>query len=94
MASFLKKRKKNSNIAKERLKLVLLHDRTGTSPNSQIMKMIKKDVIKAVSSYVEVDEQQFELNISNIQKNDNTFTSQLVISIPVKGIRNLGRNSY
>jgi len=57
MARFRKK--DSSGIAKERLKLVLIHDRAGTSPSSNMIEMLKKDIIAAISKYFDVREEDF-----------------------------------
>ncbi|NLD48023.1 MAG: cell division topological specificity factor MinE, partial [Clostridiaceae bacterium] len=48
-------RSKNSkDLAKERLKLVLIHDRANVSP--QFLEMVKGEIIKVISNYMDVDE--------------------------------------
>ena len=47
-------RKKNSGeIAKDRLKLLLISDRANCSP--EIMEAIKNDIIKVITKYMEID---------------------------------------
>ena len=40
----------SKNVAKERLKLVLVHDRTNCSP--RFLEMVKGDIIKVISNYM------------------------------------------
>lgn len=73
-----KKEKKSSKIAKERLQLVIVHDRS-QEKNTTIEKL-KEDLIELISKYrdeVETEEMDF------IIKADNKRVS-LVASIPLK----------
>jgi len=88
------RKKTTSDIAIERLKLVLIHDRMGTSPNSNIISMIKKDIIDVISSYVEIDVDNFEVEITKVPKPNNTYESKLVANIPIKKIKQGGRDSF
>jgi len=91
----LRRKKSSSSIAKERLKLVLIHDRAGTSPNSNIMEMLRRDIIGVISKYFDVDEHDFDVDISNsadVQRG-NTAT-RLTANIPIRSIKNIGRNTY
>ena len=51
-ADFFRK-KSSSNVAKDRLKMVLVSDRANCSPD--IMEQIKNDIIHVLSKYVEID---------------------------------------
>ena len=53
MGLFGKKRERSSSIAKDRLKLVLVYDRTGTSSNNAMIEMMKRDILRVISEYIE-----------------------------------------
>lgn len=67
----------SKDVAKQRLRLVLVHDRTSISP--QLLDELKNELIKVISNYLEIDEQGLEVNLDS---NDNSVA--LVASIPVK----------
>ena len=46
------KKKGSSDVAKDRLKLLLVSDRANCSP--EVMEMIKNDIIKVISKYMEM----------------------------------------
>ena len=46
------KKKTSSDIAKDRLKLVLVSDRAGVSP--EVMEQMKNDIIKVITKYIEI----------------------------------------
>ncbi|MGI6114481.1 MAG: cell division topological specificity factor MinE [Mahellales bacterium] len=82
----------SKNIAKERLKLLLVHDRANVSP--QFLDMIKADIISVVSDYIEVDHNGLEVRLGRLKKNDDTIISTLMANIPIKRMKNIGKNSY
>ena len=48
------KKKSSGNVAKDRLKLVLVSDRANCS--SEMMEMMKRDIIEVISRYMDIDE--------------------------------------
>lgn len=56
------KRKKSSQIAKDRLKILLISDRIDCSP--EVMEMIKKDIAKILCKYMQIDTSTLELEFS------------------------------
>ncbi|MHB1653661.1 MAG: cell division topological specificity factor MinE [Desulfitobacteriaceae bacterium] len=66
----------SKNIAKERLRLVLVHDRASISP--QMLNKLREDLIKVISNYMDIDEGAMEVNLS---QDDREVA--LVANIPV-----------
>ena len=54
-------KKKSKEVAKDRLKLVLVSDRANCSPD--IMEQIQKDIINVLSKYVEIDQSGLDIQI-------------------------------
>ena len=94
MARFRRKKTSSSNVAKERLKLVLIHDRAGTSPSGDIMENIKQDIIKVISKYFEVREELFDVEIKNTHDTKGSSATTLTANIPIRRIKNMGKNKY
>lgn len=67
----------SKNIAKERLRMVLVQDRAGVPP--QIFEKLKVDLIRAASKYMDVDEGRTQVHLDN----DRGETMALVANIPV-----------
>ena len=66
--------------AKERLQLVLVHDRASISP--YLMNRLKEDVTRVISNYMVIEEEEMELQLN---QSDRQVT--LVANIPIKQIR-------
>ena len=77
---FNKEEKKSKDVAKDRLKLVLIHDRAILS--SGMLEQMKDDIIAVISKYVEIDKES--LNIDIAENPDNTRRTTLVANIPLK----------
>lgn len=56
------RKKKSGEIAKDRLKILLISDRIDCSP--EIMEMIKKDIAKILCKYMQIDTSTLELEFS------------------------------
>jgi len=71
----------SKDVAKQRLQLVLVHDRASISP--QMLEALKTDLIQVITKYVDIDEQALEVAFENTP--DNTVA--LVANIPVKRMK-------
>jgi cell division topological specificity factor len=58
----LLKRKSPREIAKDRLKILLISDRVNCSP--EMMDMIKNDIAKVISKYMKIDTESMEIQIT------------------------------
>ena len=59
---FFFRRKNSKEIAKDRLKILLISDRVNCSP--EMMDMIKADIAKVISKYMKIDAKSMEIQIS------------------------------
>lgn len=78
--SFFKK-KNSADEAKDRLKLLLVSDRSNCSPET--MELIKNDIIKVISKYMEIDAQG--LDIPDHPKRRGTHRTGSVCEYPDPG---------
>ena len=56
------KRKNSRQIAKDRLKILLIYDRVNCSP--EMMELIKNDIALVISKYMKIDTASMEIQIS------------------------------
>lgn len=85
-SSLFNKKDKSKNVAKDRLKLVLIHDRVNTS--SHVLELLKSDIIKVISTYMEIDEEELDIQITNTPNDDGTGSSPMLLAnIPIKNMR-------
>jgi len=74
------KKEKSGQIAKQRLQVVLIHDRANVSP--EVMENLKNDIIKVISNYMEINQNEMEINLAN---DDDSVA--LVANIPVSRMK-------
>ena len=83
---FSNESKTSKNVAKERLKLVLVHDRVDCSP--QLLDMIKSDILNVIANYAEIKQDGLEIKMAKSRnEEDDGPISALVANIPLKNIR-------
>ena len=70
------KKEETGKIARDRLKVVLIHDRANISP--EVMDNLKNDIIKVISNYMEINQQDMDISLAN---DDDSVA--LVANIPV-----------
>ncbi|MDP1547743.1 MAG: cell division topological specificity factor MinE [Anaerolineales bacterium] len=70
-------RKKSAPSAKERLQLVLVHDRTDLT--SAQLESLKDDLIKAISQYIEIDPDAVRIELERDGR-----SQRLVADIPLR----------
>ncbi|NTV90826.1 MAG: cell division topological specificity factor MinE [Clostridiales bacterium] len=80
------KPKASKDVAKERLKLVLIHDRANVSP--QFLEMIKSEIIKVITKYMDVDESELDIQLTRTKSDDGESTvPALYANIPIRNIK-------
>ncbi|MEW5820736.1 MAG: cell division topological specificity factor MinE [Cyanobacteriota bacterium] len=70
------KYKDTRDDAKNRLKLVLMHDRSKLAPG--VMDKMKEELIEVIQKYVEIDKETLDLRLET-----DTETMALIANIPV-----------
>ena len=89
---FRRKKEESKDVAKERLKLVLVHDRSELSP--EILDMMKSDIIRVISEYAEIDDDSIDIKLTRMKKEEKESpTSALVANIPIIKVKEKKLNS-
>ncbi|MBR3392367.1 MAG: cell division topological specificity factor MinE [Firmicutes bacterium] len=76
----------SKNTAKERLRLVLVHDRLDVSEG--VMEQLREDLIATIGRYMDIDREALEVSLS---REDGGVA--LVANIPVKGMKRGGEQA-
>lgn len=77
----LLRRKSSRQIAKDRLKILLISDRVNCSP--EMMEMIKTDIAKVISKYMKIDAESMEIQIAKTDSKGRDKTPILYANIPI-----------
>ncbi len=66
--------------AKDRLKIVLIHDRTDISP--QLLESLRSEIVDVLTKYMEIDTQKIEIDLDH-----DEHEVALVANVPVLRIK-------
>ena len=85
-SSLFKKSPPSKDIAKERLKLVLINDRTGLS--AKTLEELRVDILKVITKYLEIDEKALDIQMTSTKSEDGkTIVPALIANIPIKKVK-------
>ena len=85
--AFLFRRRKSASSAKERLQLVLIHDRTDLSPVE--LESLKDDLIETISRHIDIDPMAVTIHVAQDGR-----SQRLVADIPLRSVgRRRGRET-
>ncbi|HEY8420663.1 MAG TPA: cell division topological specificity factor MinE [Thermoclostridium sp.] len=88
--SKLTRKRTSKDVAKERLKLVLIHDRANVSP--QFLEMVKGEIIKVIQNYMEIDEEALDIQLTKTTSEEGEGqVPALIANIPIKNVKNVGK---
>jgi len=73
--------KSAKSVAKDRLRLVLMHDRADIP--APMMEQMRLEIMAVLSKYVDIDEKALEVNL---ERSDDDSTVALVASIPIRRV--------
>lgn len=74
----------SKDTAKERLKLILIHDRANVSP--ELLNQIKEEILQVISKYVEIDSGEIEVKMTKLDEDEGNSPA-LIASIPIRNIK-------
>lgn len=72
------------DVAKDRLKLILIHDRADLSP--ELLENIKEELLKVIANYAEICKEDVEISLTKVTE-DNGTAPALIANIPIKRIK-------
>lgn len=80
------RRKKSSELAKDRLKLLLISDRVDCS--TEVIELIKNDMIRVISKYIEIDAEGMDVQITRTKSGaKDSGVPALFANIPIRSLR-------
>ena len=77
------KKKSSGDVAKDRLKLLLVTDRASCSP--EMMEQIKNEIIQVISKHMDIDMEGLDIQITQTESESNNGTvPALFVNIPLR----------
>ena len=81
LSFLLGEKKKTASVAKERLQIILAHERSGRNPglSPDYLPALQRDLIAVISKYVKIDPTHLKVDV---QKQDNLEVLEVKIELP------------
>jgi len=84
MASFLSfllgEKKKSATVAKERLQIILAHERAGRNPGQpDYLPALQRDLVAVIGKYIKIDPHDIKVHLD---KHDNLEVLEVKIELP------------
>jgi cell division topological specificity factor len=84
MASFLSfllgEKKKTANVAKERLQIILAHERTGNRNHQpDYLPQLQRDLVAVICKYIKINPDDIKVNL---ERQDNLDVLEVKIELP------------
>ncbi|MBL8528987.1 MAG: cell division topological specificity factor MinE [Burkholderiales bacterium] len=79
LSFFLGQKKKTATIAKERLQIILAHERTGRGAASDWLPALQRELVDVVSKYVRIDRRDIRVSL---ERQENLEVLEVKIEMP------------
>lgn len=84
LLKFFNKGPSSKDVAKDRLKLVLIHDRANVSP--QFLETLKNEIIAVLKKYIDIEDNEFDIKLTKTEDGSRVVPA-LVANIPIKNMK-------
>ena len=80
LSFLLGEKKKTASVAKERLQIILAHERTGRNTGQpDYLPALQRDLMAVLSKYIKIDLQDIKVNV---ERQDNLEVLEVKIELP------------
>lgn len=83
LSLFLGEKKKTATVAKERLQIILAHERSGRgSAQPDYLPALQRELLAVISKYVKINSEDLRVNV---ERQDNLEVLEVKIELPEPG---------
>jgi len=79
LSFLLGEKKKSASIAKERLQLIIAHERIGGRPPADYLPALQKELVAVISKYVKISDDDIRVSL---ERQDDLEVLEVKIEIP------------
>jgi cell division topological specificity factor len=80
LSFLLGEKKRTANVAKERLQIILAHERSGRNPaEPDYLQDLQRDLIAVISKYIKIDPRDIKVHL---ERQDNLEVLEVKIELP------------
>jgi cell division topological specificity factor len=87
---FFKRKPTTANVAKERLQIILAHERMQNGTSNSWLPQLKQELLDVIAKYTRVDPEALKVNL---EKRENIELLEINVTLPdVDSVENTGNN--
>ncbi|PSB92285.1 cell division topological specificity factor MinE [Candidatus Pandoraea novymonadis] len=79
LSFLLGEKKKTASVAKERLQIILAHERNGISPRADYLPALQRELVSVISKYVQIANDDIKVSL---ERQENLEVLEVKIEIP------------
>ncbi|MDT8999287.1 cell division topological specificity factor MinE [Paucibacter sp. APW11] len=79
LSFFLGEKKSTASVAKERLQLILAHERSGRSASPDYLPQLQRELVAVISKYVSINPEDIKVHM---ERQDNLEVLEVKIELP------------
>jgi cell division topological specificity factor len=79
LSFFLGQKKNTASVAKERLQIILAHERTGRGAPPDYLPQLQRELVAVISKYVQINPEDLKVNL---ERHDTLEVLEVKIEIP------------
>lgn len=79
LSFFIGEKKSTASVAKERLQLILAHERNGRSASPDYLPQLQKELVAVISKYVSINPDDIKVHM---ERQDNLEVLEVKIELP------------
>lgn len=83
--SFFSAKPKSKEVAKNRLKVVLVQDKGGLS--DEMLGKLQVEIMEVISKYIEIDDSSMDVGVKKIETDEGDLVNAFVANIPIKMVK-------
>ncbi|HLO94214.1 MAG TPA: cell division topological specificity factor MinE [Burkholderiaceae bacterium] len=82
LSFFIGEKKSTASVAKERLQLILAHERNGRSASPDYLPQLQRELVAVISKYVSINPDDIKVHM---ERQDNLEVLEVKIELPEPG---------
>ena len=82
LSFLLGEKKKTAGVAKERLQIILAHERAGRGPSADWLPALQRELVAVISKYVSINPDDIKVNL---ERQDDLEVLEVKIELPDPG---------
>ncbi|MGH6647833.1 cell division topological specificity factor MinE [Aquabacterium sp.] len=82
LSFFLGEKKKTASVAKERLQIILAHERNGRQGNPDYLPALQKELVAVITKYISINPDDIKVSL---ERQDNLDVLEVKIELPDGG---------